>query len=256
MHPLSAFDIVRVWELGQGKPSWYQALLMLAPAWPEASQQELASLSLGYRNALLFLLRKRLFGPKLQAGVKCPACAEVLEFELLVDQLCDTQSQRLHEESHHLALEERLIRFRLPNTWDVAALCGAIGGDFPPEVLAQRCIQSVSIKDTLNASTHDADDEIDLKASLNEMDLQQVMEQIQECDPQFETRLGLDCDACQHSWSAPFDMGTFLWVELSAHAQRLTEEAHVLAKNYGWSERDILMMSTFRRTQYLELAVG
>jgi T4 bacteriophage base plate protein len=253
MHTLSAFDMVRVWELGEGKPSWYQALLMLAPAWPETSQQDLASLSLGHRNALLFLIRKRLFGPKLQAGVKCPACSEVLEFELLVDQLCDTQSARSSEETYDLVLDSIDIRFRLPNTWDIAALCGSLGGIFPLEVLAQRCIETVRVVET---SDPNDDDEIDLKNSLDEATLQQVMEQIQEHDPQFETRLGLDCDVCKHSWSAPFDMGTFLWTEWSAHAKRLTEETHVLAKNYGWSEREILMMSPVRRNQYLELALG
>jgi hypothetical protein len=253
MQPLSAFDVVRVWELGEGKPSWYQALLMLAPAWPEASQHELASLSLGHRNALLFLLRKRLFGPKLQAGVKCPACAEVLEFELLVDQLCDTQTERFSEEVHHFTLDTVAIRFRLPNTWDIAALCGSLGGDFPPEVLAQRCVEDVRL---IEENLTETDGEDDLRTSLDAATLQQLMEQIQERDPQFETRLGLDCNACQHSWSASFNMGAFLWVELSAHAKRLTEETHVLAKNYGWPERDILMMTPTRRNQYLELAVG
>lgn len=46
----SAHDIVRIWELGQDKPGWYQALLVPAAAFPECAHGELADLALGMRN--------------------------------------------------------------------------------------------------------------------------------------------------------------------------------------------------------------
>jgi hypothetical protein len=53
MHPLSASDIVRIWERGQGKPYLEQAMLLLSAIFPEMERDELADLSIGQRDAFL-----------------------------------------------------------------------------------------------------------------------------------------------------------------------------------------------------------
>jgi hypothetical protein len=65
--------------------------------------------------------------------------------------------------------------------------------------------------------------------------------------------LGLHCPLCSHSWQALFDIASFFWTEISAHARRLLREVDALARAYGWSEAEILGLSASRRQAYLEL---
>src|SRR5262249_55645931 len=64
----------------------------------------------------------------------------------------------------------------------------------------------------------------------------------------------LRAPACGHGWQADLDVGAFVLAEVDAHAARLLGEVHGLAHAYGWSEADILALSTARRRRYLELA--
>ena len=44
-----------------------------------------------------------------------------------------------------------------------------------------------------------------------------------------------------------------LWAEISARAQHLLREVHLLASAYGWSEQQILELSPTRRASYLRM---
>jgi hypothetical protein len=72
-------------------------------------------------------------------------------------------------------------------------------------------------------------------------------------DPVAEVLLDLRCPLCAHSWQALFDIASFLWMEISAHARRLLREVDALARAYGWGEAEILGLSATRRQAYLEL---
>lgn len=72
-------------------------------------------------------------------------------------------------------------------------------------------------------------------------------------DPQADVQIDADCPACAHRWREPFDIASYLWTEISVLARRLLSEVHELALAYGWSERDILSMSSARRNAYLEM---
>jgi hypothetical protein len=73
-----------------------------------------------------------------------------------------------------------------------------------------------------------------------------------ELDSNANVQLALACPICHHHWSAPFDIGLFLWSELSAWAHKRLEEVHRLASAYGWTEAEILQLSPIRRQYYLE----
>ena len=74
-----------------------------------------------------------------------------------------------------------------------------------------------------------------------------------EADPQADVQIDADCPACEHRWREPFDIASYLWTEISVLARRLLIDVHDLASAYGWSERDILSMSSARRNAYLEM---
>ena len=74
-----------------------------------------------------------------------------------------------------------------------------------------------------------------------------------EADPLADLQLALTCPACGHAWRSPFDPAAFFWGEIEAWLPRVLREVHLLASAYGWSEREILGMDAWRRSQYLRL---
>src|SRR4051812_10861451 len=79
MRPLSAAELLRVWERGHAEPPVRQALLLLTAAAPDAAADEAAGLPIGRRDALLLALRESTFGPWLNAVTKCPDCGTALD---------------------------------------------------------------------------------------------------------------------------------------------------------------------------------
>ena len=80
-----------------------------------------------------------------------------------------------------------------------------------------------------------------------------VVTEIARRDPQGDIRFDLVCPDCSHQWEAIFDIVSFAWNEISAWAGRLLRQVHALARAYGWSEAQVLALSSFRRQMYLEM---
>ncbi|RJO70868.1 hypothetical protein D5S18_27175 [Nocardia panacis] len=82
------------------------------------------------------------------------------------------------------------------------------------------------------------------------------VEMLAALDPQADVLVELDCAVCGFAWSAPFDIGGYLWAEMDADARRLLSEVHVLASAYGWSEAEVLAVGPARRRRYLEMVAS
>jgi S-adenosylmethionine synthetase len=80
-----------------------------------------------------------------------------------------------------------------------------------------------------------------------------IVDRMSEADPQANIELDLTCAQCGHRWQALFDIESFLWSEINVWARRTLKEIHTLARAYGWSEREILNLSPWRRHFYLNL---
>jgi hypothetical protein len=242
MRPLSAQQIVRIWEIGQSQHPLDRALTLLTFACPDQSPRHLASLSIGQRDGYLLRLRELTFGNKFSSLVICPHCGEKLESTMQVSdfRLVELQPPTTQEYTCHISGFD--LRFRLPNSWDLAAIAGQQDVLQAKSLLGQRCL--------LHASYNG---QIVTYLQLPPAVIQQLSEFMGECDPQAEILLKFDCPACEHIWKLVFDIGTFFWAELTAQAKRLLQEVHVLARFYGWREVDILAMSTTRRQLYLSL---
>jgi len=244
MRPLSAYDLLRVWEVGEGQHPLDRALTLLAAACPELSRDGLAALSIGQRDARLLTLRERTWGPMLNGFVECPRCAEHLEFDVSVADLRVAADDGVGGEGVQELLADGLaLRFRLPNSGDLATALGCQDPTVARNLLVQRCV--------LEATR----DGVPLTASeLPAAVVTRLARRMSECDPQAEVFLDLRCPTCDHAWQALFDIVAFFWAELAAQARRLLREVHILARAYGWSEADVLNMSARRRQFYLEMA--
>jgi hypothetical protein len=80
-----------------------------------------------------------------------------------------------------------------------------------------------------------------------------LSEAIAKADPQAEIIISLGCPNCGRKWGLLFDIAHFFWTEIAAQAHRLVQEIDILARVYGWTEREILSLPPQRRRTYLEI---
>ena len=240
MRPLSVRELLDVWERGLAQSGLERALLLLAAS-TDAPADALCQLSIGQRDARLLALRELTFGPQLVSVSACPACGERMEATFKV---ADLRTEAVGEvpEVFQLQVNGYEIRFRLPNSLDQAALASCTDVAAARDSLLSRC---------LLAARHEGEEQSAAKLPPDVLEL--IARRMEEADPQADIQLKLSCRACAHEWQEAFDISSFFWRELDAWANRLLIEVHTLAKAYGWSESDILMLSAARRGFYLNL---
>lgn len=235
MRPLSASELLAVWEPGGTQSTVQWAITLLTAACPEETPEALAHLPIGERDGRLLTLYEWTFGTNLVGLAACPLCQEKLELSFQVDDIRVRADQTDSLLVGDLQMNGYEVHFRLPNSEDVTAV-------HTPQDLLQRCITQVSQNGQKKSV-----------AALPEAVTTAVITHMAQADPQADIQLTLTCPACQHTWQAPFDIITFFWHELHTWAYRILVEVHILASAYGWREADILDMPTWRRQFYLEL---
>jgi hypothetical protein len=225
-------DILVLWQASQGSAGGRAARLLAA-----AGVADAATLPLGEAARHLIRLRVALLGADLEAVANCPECEARHEAGFLAAVLLETprgdtgiavEASGWRVEARALTLAdyaeaasrddvasaEALLRGRAI----VAARPPESGAEMPDDVLA-------AVEAALDAA-----------------------------DPLADPRIALSCGECGASWEASFDAAAFLAEEIAAASRRLMTEVAVLARSYGWSERDILAIPPERRRVYLELA--
>ena len=245
MRALDASTLLEIWERGREEPSLQRTLLLLAAGDPELDEPRLSSLPLGEQNDRLLKLRGRTFGPAMPSVVRCPECAQDLEFQLRTDALrtpADFQSRS--EAPATLAVSwngDLRVEFRLPNTGDLVAVAASEEGRDARTLLGRCLVEAVRAGERV---------EVD---ELPEEVIVAVSEAMLEADPQAEVRIAIVCPDCAAEWESSLDVAAFFWREIEAWAPRALREVHVLASAYGWSQEEILSMSAVRRRMYLGL---
>jgi hypothetical protein len=175
----------------------------------------------------------------LNGFAECTQCATPLEFSI---EAAAIRQPEPTEQIYSLETDGLHIRFRLLNSEDLAAIVGLTEVGVARQRLIERCVLAAA-----------QDGQPPTPPALTESVLAALVDALAERDPQAETRFQLTCEACEHRWSALFDIVSFFWTELSARAQRYLLEVHALARAYGWREADILAMTDTRRGFYLGL---
>lgn len=245
MRTLSAQEILYIWERGSGQHPIDRAMTVLAIAFPELSPDELLTLSVGRRDAHLLAIRERAYGSQLPCYAECPQCKERLEFVLDVADLRVMHDDVLATQTQQMICDGYELRYRLPNTTDLAAIACYASVALARDTLVQRCVQQISQGGTDVAPE-----------SLPEAVIALLAAHMLEQDPQAEILLDMQCPGCEHRWSVIFDIVLNFWAELCGHAKRLMREVHTLAQAYGWSEADIVAMSAARRQFYIDMVTS
>lgn len=241
MRPLSPATLLDVWEQGQRDIPAGRALALLRAADDEISPEALANFAIGRRDWRLLVLREWMFGSRLTGVANCASCNEQLEWTANV---ADLRLAKEPEQSGDLLVEADRYRisFRLPNSHDLAAIADCAEAPEARMRLLQRCLTFIEVADTRISPD-------DLPGALADI----IGDRMAEADPQAAIELDLTCAECGHRWQALFDIESFLWSEINVWARRTLKEIHTLARAYGWSEREILNLSPWRRQFYLSL---
>jgi hypothetical protein len=244
MNALAAAQMVALWDLGAADPVTAAGVLLRAAG--DDSADGMHGMTLGQRDARLLDLRCGTFGPTVKGLVVCPVCGQRLS--LAVD-----RSQLSREPPGEVAVGATVVvevgdlrvEARLPDGTALQAAAACADVETARRALVGHCI----VKAWTGAGPWPVD-------WLDADVLAAVGDALVAADPQSEVRLGLVCAACGHQWPATFDVASFLWAEVSTMAVRLLDEVHVLASAYGWSEDQVLALSSRRRRHYLERAVS
>lgn len=241
MRSLTAPELLGAWEAGHPHSGPGRALALLCEAWPERSPEALARLPVGVRDSLLLAVREQTFGPEVSGLAPCPACGEQVELSFTVGDI-QVAPEAPVPDALSVVHEGYSVRFRLPDSRDLAALTAGQGGDGRRLLLA-RCLVEAH-RDGARVEG----------AELPEAVVRAVADAMEAVDPQARVELATACPACGHAWAVTFDIVEFFWREVEAWAQRTLREVHALAHAYGWSEERILAMSPWKRQRYLEMA--
>ncbi|MCD9111059.1 hypothetical protein [Bradyrhizobium japonicum] len=221
-------DILALWDRAAGRAQRQRddALFAAAGAAPTDS--------IGTGNAALLALRTRLFGAPWRLRAACPTCHTDCEFmadsAVLADGLAppaDAVPQRITNGGRELAL-------RLPTLSDLASLAATCDSASAANLLLARCLGEAppAAQDILH----------------------RVEAELERCDPGAVLSFALDCPDCGHAWQAMIDIAPALWTEVQAAAEHTLLEVDALAREYGWSEAEVLALPHTRRAAYLQLA--
>jgi len=239
MRALTAPEMLEVWEQGLAQSPPQRSMMLLAAS--AEPTEAAARLTVGQRDGRLLTLREWAFGPHLAAVATCPLCGERLELNFRTsDVRVEAETEVEAAESWAVDVAGYKLRCRAPNSLDLVAIAGQGDSAAARRQLLDRCLSEI----TREGSPVSVDQ---LPAEVIDL----VVERLAQADPQADVQIALSCPRCAHQWQASFDIGAFFWGEIHVWAQRTLREVHTLASAYGWSEKDILMMSPWRRQFYL-----
>ena len=242
MRPLSARELLSVWEQGLVQTSIQRGLSLLAVASPDLLPDALARLTVGQRDGRLLTLRAWTFGEQIAGLSTCPACGERLEFTFRTGDVLLPMAEEMPA-SFDLDVDGYHLCFRLPDSQDITAV-SQNGSDATTarQQLLQRCLLAANYQG--EAQTVEA---------LPPAIIATLTDQMAKADPQADMQTAFCCPACGNEWQAVFDIISFFWTEIDAWAMRTFRQVHELASAYHWPEADILAMSAWRRQMYLSV---
>ena len=237
--------MLRIWEIGEALHPVDQALIVLREAFPDKSWEELARLSPGRRNDFLLTIRERTFGKRLHGLSTCHRCGKGFEFIAEADELRMEAMAGKEGDHQNYELEwgECKMMLRMFDSFDLGAAADCPDLESARALLAERAIVKLVCNGKEMPPGH-----------LSQGGVDAISKKMSECDPNANMKIDVECPECGGELSILFDILSFLWKEISAHARRLLYEVAILARYYAWREADILSLSSARRHYYLEIA--
>jgi T4 bacteriophage base plate protein len=241
MRNLDTSELLGIWESSMHHSPIERSLYLLASLY-DVDINSMAMLSIGQRDARLLKFRELAFGTRLLNTANCPHCGAQMEWEMSTEQI-SLQPLSAGSVSKVLKLEKDGfdIEYRLPNTYDIM------------RAISEPTLAADTAKFMRNCMLHIKQQEKEYVGDELPAEIIELIDQsMSEEDPQADIKMLLTCSDCKHQWNAPFDIISFLWVEIDNWAKGLIKEVSLLARAFGWREQDILDLSPQRRQWYLD----
>jgi hypothetical protein len=232
MTPLSATQIVSIWENGLAQSMPARAQLILMTTAPDLTPLTAGALTLGERNRRLLAIYQATFGTQIHCVTNCSHCHTTIEFEFGVDELLESDRPELQHDFLFITADQ-VYECRLITCDDLLLAAQQRTGKQAERVLVTRCLPAMAI------------------ATLSDVEIDELTQQLKQHDPHAELTLNLSCPDCAAAWETSFDIAAFLWEEITTYAQQWLADIHYLAQAYGWDEHRILALSATRRDYYL-----
>ena len=86
--------------------------------------------------------------------------------------------------------------------------------------------------------------------------LDALSQHMETLDPGASVSFALECPQCATRWQARLDIGEMVWQKVRAAAERVLLDIDVLARAYGWTEREVLRLNPLRRAAYLQMVTA
>lgn len=240
---LSAAELLEVVDAGSDGTYADRGRIMLAAAAPGLDEPSLDVLSLGARDAWIVALRCGTLGETLLSRVTCPSCGMLLTVRVprahvgLVAPSADV----VPPVSVRVVDGEWEVEARAPDGAALADAAACFDVELARMSLVRSCVVSASCSGEV----------VDPLAVPDDV-LFAVGEAIVEADPMTEVRVPMACASCGLEWQPVLDIVVFAWRELSLASEQLLDEVHQLAVGYGWTEAQVLELSSRRRRRYVE----
>lgn len=229
MRALDAGEILELVTRGENAGPARRALLVLDAAFPDTGGAAAAA-ALSHRDRALLAVRACLFGPAMLAQAECDGCGLALELTLTAADIGLQPVEPAFPPAPTATVGDGVV-VRAVTGGDAAHLEGI--GD-PEEARADilaRVAPGLPAADAEPGGTLD--------------------ETLEAIDPAADVELALDCPECGGSTLRGLDVARFVWEELTASAPRIMADVADLAREFHWSERDILALPAERRAYYL-----
>jgi hypothetical protein len=226
-------EMLSFWETGSRLSVLDRGVLAMQVAGVPASQA--ADLPLGERNRILARLYREHFGGALEGFTQCTECGEKIEFHFDVRQVAD--SPPLEASSPIVAGG---WKFHLPTS---RALAMALNGG--EEASAGHRLLAHCLAEPVGAAP-----------GWSEEDMAAIEEKLAEADSLAEIQIGFECPGCGAGFEDALDLASFLWSEIETSARQLFDDIHLLASAYGWTEDEVLRLSSMRREAYVRRVLG
>jgi len=242
---LSAAQLLEVIDAAAESDTATRGRVLLAAAAPDLPAEGMDELTLGGRDAWILDLRCATFGDTLRGRVRCPACGVRLTVRIPRQEVSRRDPSDEAPPCIRIETGRFVVEARSPNGRTLAAAARCPTEESARQVLISRCV-SVTDADAGAVDPLELDDEL----------LERIGDAIVAADPQAEVGVTMSCAGCGNEWTPVLDIAEFFWRELSTTSIQLLDEVHQLATGYGWSEEQVLRLSSRRRREYVERVAG
>jgi hypothetical protein len=230
--------LLRAWERGAAASPVARGAVLCEAADVTPTLDAALDLSLDELAGALARMYLREFGPTADGLLTCDHCGEVLDVEVPLCLLADSDAPT--SETVLTTPSGRLVRLRVPTTRD---LLDARDRDDVAAALVERCVADA----TPSAAAPG------LAEPLDTADLTAVDSRLQSLAGAAAVSVTAVCPSCGTALSAPVDVAGFVWEQVRQQAPALLADITALASAFGWTEHEILALSPMRRNAYLAM---